>query len=84
VAARVESENEGRGKKEEVRKNEEEWGRQPMYITQGCQPLWRPCRTKGCQEGCHPSWSDPGLGTREPALMVPCSCTRVPTTSEGG
>jgi hypothetical protein len=27
VAARVESENEGRGKKEEVRKNEEEWGR---------------------------------------------------------
>jgi hypothetical protein len=84
VAARVESENEGRGKKEEVRKNEEEWGRQPMYITQGCQPLWRPCRTKGCQEGWHPSWSDPGPGTREPALMVPCSCTRVPTTSEGG
>jgi hypothetical protein len=33
VVARVGSENEGRGKKEEVRKNEEERGRRLMYNT---------------------------------------------------
>jgi hypothetical protein len=53
-------------------------GADGLCITQGRQPCWHPWCTTGHQEGCRPSWWEPGPGARAPDLMVPGSSTRAP------